>query len=161
MHVEPREGESFDQFLRRFKTSMDKSGILREYKRKRYFKSNGELQREKAKAAAASSPRFFGGDTMLALPPYRVGLEYRTPKGIASVHKNDGEFMFVLEGEGVIVAGGTVVNPKDLGANIDGDAIAGGNDIHMKKGDIIFVPKGLPHLARTDGTFVLATLHVP
>ena len=48
MHVEPREGESFDQFLRRFKTSMDKSGILREYKRKRYFKSNGELQREKA-----------------------------------------------------------------------------------------------------------------
>ena len=52
MHVEPREGESFDQMLRRFKTSMDKSGILREYKRKRYFKTNSELQRGKAKAAA-------------------------------------------------------------------------------------------------------------
>jgi mannose-6-phosphate isomerase-like protein (cupin superfamily) len=116
---------------------------------------------EKAKAAAATSPRFFGGDTLLVLPPYRVGLEYRTPKGIASVHKDDGEFMFVLEGEGVIVAGGTVVNPKDLGANIDGDAIQGGTDNRMKKGDWIFVPKGLPHLARTDGTFVLATLHVP
>ena len=115
---------------------------------------------EKAKAAAASSPRFFGGDTMLALPPYRVGLEYRTPKGIASVHKNDGEFMLVLEGEGVLVTGGTVVNPKDTGANVDGDAIDGGADIRMKKGDWIFVPKGLPHLARTDGTFVLATLHV-
>ena len=115
---------------------------------------------EKAKAAAAISPRFFGGDTILSLAPYRVGLEYRTSKGIASVHKNDGEFMLVLEGEGVIVAGGTVVNPKDLGANIDGDAITGGSDIHMKKGDWIFVPKGLPHLARTDGTFVLATLHV-
>ena len=118
---------------------------------------------QKAKAAAATSPRFFGGDTMLSLPPYRMGLEYRTARGIASVHKNDGEFMFVLEGEGegVIVAGGTVVNPKDLGANIDGAAIQGGTDIPMKKGDIIFVPKGLPHLARTDGTFVLATLHVP
>jgi mannose-6-phosphate isomerase-like protein (cupin superfamily) len=115
---------------------------------------------EKAKAAAATSPRFFGGDTLLSLAPYRMGLEYRTPKGIASVHKNDGEFMLVLEGEGVIVAGGTVVNPKDLGANIDGDAIDGGTDIRMKKGDWIFVPKGLPHLARTDGTFVLATLHV-
>jgi mannose-6-phosphate isomerase-like protein (cupin superfamily) len=115
---------------------------------------------EKAKAAAAISPRFFGGDTLLSLPPYRVGLEYRTAKGIASVHKNDGEFMLVLEGEGVIVSGGTVVNPKDLGANIDGDAIAGGTDIRMKKGDWIFVPKGLPHLARTDGTFVLVTLHV-
>ena len=52
MHVEPREGESFDQMLRRFKTSMDKSGILREYKRKRFFTSNSELAREKAKAAA-------------------------------------------------------------------------------------------------------------
>ena len=115
---------------------------------------------EKAKAAAAASPRFFGGDTILSLAPYRVGLEYRTAKGIASVHKNDGEFMLVLEGEGVIVAGGTVVNPKDLGANIDGDAIEGGVDHRMKRGDWIFVPKGLPHLARTDGTFVLATLHV-
>jgi quercetin dioxygenase-like cupin family protein len=115
----------------------------------------------KAKAASATSPRFFGGDTILSLAPYRVGLEYRTAKGIASVHKNDGELMYVLEGEGVIVAGGTVVNPKDLGANIDGDAIQGGVDHRMKKGDWIFVPKGLPHLARTDGTFVLATLHVP
>jgi ribosomal protein S21 len=36
---------------------MDKSGILREYKRKRSFKSNGELQREKAKAAARRRTR--------------------------------------------------------------------------------------------------------
>jgi ribosomal protein S21 len=57
MHVEPREGEPFDQMLRRFKMSMDKSGILREYKRRRYFKSNGELQREKAKAAARRRAR--------------------------------------------------------------------------------------------------------
>jgi small subunit ribosomal protein S21 len=57
MHVEPREGESFDQLLRRFKTSMDKSGILREYKRKQRFKSNGEIQREKAKAAARRRTR--------------------------------------------------------------------------------------------------------
>ncbi len=52
MHVEPRDGETFDQMLRRFKTAMDKSGILREYKRKRYFKTNSELERDKAKAAA-------------------------------------------------------------------------------------------------------------
>jgi small subunit ribosomal protein S21 len=57
MHVEPRDGESFDQLLRRFKTSIDKSGILREYRRKRYFKTNGELAREKAKAAARRRTR--------------------------------------------------------------------------------------------------------
>ena len=57
MHVEPHEGESFDQRLRRFKTGMDKSGILREYKRKQRFKSAGELRREKAKAAARRQSR--------------------------------------------------------------------------------------------------------
>jgi small subunit ribosomal protein S21 len=57
MHVEPREGESFEQLLRRFKTSIDKSGILREYKRKRYFKTNSQLEREKAKAAARRRAR--------------------------------------------------------------------------------------------------------
>ena len=57
MHVEARDGESFDQMLRRFKTSMDKSGVLREYKRKRYFKTNSELQRDKAKAAARRRSR--------------------------------------------------------------------------------------------------------
>ena len=67
VHVEPREGESFDQFLRRFKTSMDKSGILREYKRKRYFKSNGELQREKAKAAARRRTKRFRGPRPLRI----------------------------------------------------------------------------------------------
>jgi ribosomal protein S21 len=57
MHVELHQGESFDQLLRRFKNGMDKSGILREYKRKRCFRSNGELQREKAKAAARRRTR--------------------------------------------------------------------------------------------------------
>jgi ribosomal protein S21 len=57
MHVEAREGESFDQMLRRFKMAIDKSGILREYKRKRYFKTNSELERDKAKAAARRRTR--------------------------------------------------------------------------------------------------------
>ncbi len=57
MHVEPREGETFDQLLRRFKTGMDKSGVLREYRRKQRFKSEGELRREKAKAAARRRAR--------------------------------------------------------------------------------------------------------
>ncbi len=51
MHVQAREDETFDQLLRRFKTGIEKAGILREYKRKQRFKSAGELRREKAKAA--------------------------------------------------------------------------------------------------------------
>jgi len=115
---------------------------------------------EKAKAALPGAARFFSGDTLLSLAPIRAGLEYRSPKGIASVHKNDGELMFVIAGEGNIPTGGTVTNPKDTGANIDGDEMTGATDHFMKTGDFIFVPKGLPHKAVTDGTFVLMTLHV-
>jgi mannose-6-phosphate isomerase-like protein (cupin superfamily) len=114
-----------------------------------------------ARAALPTAARFFSGGTLISLAPYRVGLELRSPKGVASVHKNNAEFMWVLEGEGIIETGGTMVNPRDTGANIDGDAQAGSTINRMKKGDFIFVPKGVPHLARTDGHFVLATMHVP
>ena len=61
--------------------------------------------------------------------------------------------MVGADGQQTAVAGATVdVYRTDMKA-----------DYHTKsdkKGDWIFVPKGLPHLARTDGTFVLATLHV-
>jgi ribosomal protein S21 len=47
MHIEPRDGEIFDQLLHRLTTSRAKAGILREYTRTQRFRSNGELQREK------------------------------------------------------------------------------------------------------------------
>ena len=114
-----------------------------------------------ARQALPAAARFFSGGTLLSFAPYRIGLELRSPKGIASVHKNNAEFMWVLEGEGIIETGGTVVNPRDTGANIDGDAQTGSTINRMKAGDFIFVPKGAPHLARSDGHFVLATMHVP
>ena len=114
----------------------------------------------RARAAVPASARFFGGDTLLSYGGIRAGLEYRSPKGIASVHKNDGEFMYVITGAGNIPTGGTVTNPKDTGANIDGDDMVGSKDNLMKTGDFIFVPKNLPHKAVSDGEFVLMTLHV-
>ena len=114
-----------------------------------------------ARQALPKAARFFSGGTLISMPPYRIGLELRSPKGIASVHKNNAEFMWVLEGEGIIETGGTVANPRETATSIDGDAQAGSTINRMKAGDFIFVPKGVPHLARSDGHFVLATMHVP
>jgi mannose-6-phosphate isomerase-like protein (cupin superfamily) len=116
---------------------------------------------EGARKALPTSTRFFGGGTLLSFPPYRIGLELRSPKGIASVHKNNAEFMWVLEGEGIVETGGTVVNPRETATSIDGDAQTGATIHRLKKGDFIFVPRGVPHTARSDGHFVLATMHVP
>ncbi len=52
MEVVSREGESFEQMLRRFKTGVERSGILRELKRKRFFRPKSVVRREKAQLAA-------------------------------------------------------------------------------------------------------------
>ncbi|MBI2908104.1 MAG: 30S ribosomal protein S21 [Chloroflexi bacterium] len=48
-----REGETSDSLLKRFSTSVARSGILRELKDRRFFRSKGE----KAKLAAARAAR--------------------------------------------------------------------------------------------------------
>lgn len=52
MEVISHEGESFEQLLRRFKTGVERSGILREIKRKRFFRPKSVIRRDKARAAA-------------------------------------------------------------------------------------------------------------
>ena len=52
MSVNARPGEPFEELYRRFKRSLEASGILREYRRKQRFKPNHEVRRDKIRAAA-------------------------------------------------------------------------------------------------------------
>jgi len=52
MEVISHEGESFEQLLRRFKTGVERSGILRDLKRKRFFRPKSVVRREKERMAA-------------------------------------------------------------------------------------------------------------
>ncbi len=44
-HVTLREGEDPEALLRRFQTTMQRSGILRELRNRRFFRSKGEQTR--------------------------------------------------------------------------------------------------------------------
>lgn len=50
--VKPKEGESFDSMLRRFKRLVDNSGILRECRERQEYKSPSEAANEKSRKAA-------------------------------------------------------------------------------------------------------------
>jgi hypothetical protein len=126
----------------------------------RTFASAADVEKLVAKARAEHK----GGNTMEIIAnvgafPWQIN--YRTGNTPASIHKHEMELIEVLAGSCTFITGGTLVDAKDSGETINGTAIQGGVDHRMKRGDWIFVPKGLPHLARTDGTFVLATLHLP
>jgi small subunit ribosomal protein S21 len=49
VQVIQEDGESFDSLLKRFTQQVKKSGVLSEYKRKRFFVSKGVERREKMK----------------------------------------------------------------------------------------------------------------
>ncbi len=51
MQVTARPGEAFDSLLRRFKSGVEREGILGDYKRHQTFMSRGEKARAKLKRA--------------------------------------------------------------------------------------------------------------
>jgi ribosomal protein S21 len=57
MQVVRRDGESFDQLWRRFKQGVERSGLLRDIKRKRFHLSRGQTRRLKAKLAEVRQRR--------------------------------------------------------------------------------------------------------
>ncbi|MCL4545280.1 MAG: 30S ribosomal protein S21 [Chloroflexi bacterium] len=57
MHVELKEGESFDQVLKRFVRGVSQSGILRSYRESSRFVSKSETERLKRRRAARRKAR--------------------------------------------------------------------------------------------------------
>ncbi len=103
------------------------------------------------------------GQALMQSGGYRVNLEYRMAVGNASVHENDAEFFYVIDGSATLVTGGTLANEKRTNAaNLTGTGIDGGQSRHVAKGDFIMVPDGQPHwFSGIDGTVVLMSLHLP
>ncbi len=57
MDVKLRDGETQESLLKRFTTMVQRSGVLRDAKRKRFFVSKGEAAREKQRRAARRRSR--------------------------------------------------------------------------------------------------------
>jgi mannose-6-phosphate isomerase-like protein (cupin superfamily) len=128
------------------------------------FCSSAEVQ---SLIAKAKSERKDGQpivvERVVQLAPYNANLEYRASVGAAAVHEKEAELMYVVEGSGTIVTGGTLVNATHTNpANLTGTAIDAGASQKIAKGDFIFIPENTPHWISTiDGTIVLVSLHVP
>ncbi len=57
MRIEARNGESFEQTLRRFTRSVNNSGILREFRASRRFMSKADEARAKRRRSARTRAR--------------------------------------------------------------------------------------------------------
>lgn len=79
-------------------------------------------------------------------PEHAAILLRRTKPGKAEVHEHQADVWYVIDGGCEFVTGGTEVNGASVGTGeIRGIGIEGGEEHHLRKGDVIRVPAGVPH----------------
>ena len=84
--------------------------------------------------------------TLVSTSEYRVNASRRNGPGQAEVHLRDTDIFYVLKGSAELVTGGEVMEPKTIAANeIRGTQIQGGDTLKIAAGDVITIPRGVPH----------------
>jgi glc operon protein GlcG len=102
------------------------------------------------------STAFAKGAPLLETSEYKVHASRREQPGQVEIHEHETDVVYVLEGSATFVTGGTVVNGKTVSpGEIRGDGIDGGVERRITKGDVIVVPRGVPHWFKaTDNPFL-------
>jgi glc operon protein GlcG len=77
---------------------------------------------------------------------FRVNASHRDGPGEAEVHLSDTDIFYVLQGQATVVTGGQIVQPRNLSATeVRGTEVSGGEEHRIGKGDVITIPRGVPH----------------
>jgi mannose-6-phosphate isomerase-like protein (cupin superfamily) len=75
-----------------------------------------------------------------------LGVSHRDKSGVAEVHENQTDIVFVQSGEAKLVVGGHVVDQKtESPGEIRGSAIKDGVEKMLSPGDVVHIPYGMPH----------------
>jgi mannose-6-phosphate isomerase-like protein (cupin superfamily) len=114
------------------------------------------FDREKVSAAIAS------GGPLLITNNFKVQTGRRTGPGEVEIHERDTDVFYILEGTATFVTGGRAVEPRTISAGeIRAKEITGGEERKLAKGDVIVIPRGVPHwFKQVEGTFVYFVVKV-
>ena len=97
-------------------------------------------------AATKVVAAFTAGGSFLETPEYRVGMARREGPGDAEVHDIDTDIFYVFEGSATLVSGGELVEPRTVGPGEHrASSTRGGEARTVTKGDIIVIPRTVPH----------------
>jgi glc operon protein GlcG len=77
---------------------------------------------------------------------FRVEASHREGPGEAELHVHDTDIFYVLKGSADLVVGGAVSDPHAVSdGEIRGRAIDGGEARAIASGDVVVIPRGVPH----------------
>ncbi|HEX6184882.1 MAG TPA: hypothetical protein VFZ44_13435 [Pyrinomonadaceae bacterium] len=84
----------------------------------------------------------------------RVAIQHENNLAAASaeIHDASDDVYYVLEGTATLTLGGRLAAPKEIEpGEWRGPRIEGGQNFDVKKGDLVIVPRGTPHMRSTTG----------
>ena len=92
---------------------------------------------------------------------YRLAVDRRKPPQRGATHATEAELWAIIDGNGVITTGGTIVETKKDGKVVDRH-IQGGTQHKVSKGDFLFIPEGVPHeVTQFNPSITMVTLEIP
>lgn len=98
-------------------------------------------------------------------PEGHVHLDYLVDviPNAALVHERRAELFYVLDGSGVFLIGGTLIDEVRMNEETRrGSGVEGGSPQRLSKGDVFILPKGTPHfISEVDAPFVFMSLMLP
>jgi mannose-6-phosphate isomerase-like protein (cupin superfamily) len=103
------------------------------------FKAGADLAAALSKATANAGG--MSSSSIALNDQYRVSLVHRDTAAGALAHAGNTELLYITEGAGTMVTGGTIVPA----ANGKPASITNGVTQHFTKGDVFVVPAGSPH----------------
>ena len=96
--------------------------------------------------AADVDASFAKGGTLIQTSAFRIMAAQRTGAGEAELHALDRDILHVLEGSATFVTGGTLVGAHETApGETRAASIDGGVSQPLQAGDVITIPKGVPH----------------
>jgi glc operon protein GlcG len=115
-----------------------------------FMKKRNELAMQVTVVPRTAVDAGFASDTTLVRSEgFRVEASHRTGPGQAEVHAQDTDIFYILKGRADLVVGGTVNEPRQVSAGeIRGPGIDGGEPRVIAAGDVVIIPRGVPHWFR-------------
>jgi glc operon protein GlcG len=97
-------------------------------------------------SSAALQEKFEQGGLLLDTRGFKLDAGRRVTPGEVEYHERFVDVMHVVEGRATVVTGGTLVEPREVGAGeLRAESVEGGTPHELSEGDVLAIPSGVPH----------------
>jgi mannose-6-phosphate isomerase-like protein (cupin superfamily) len=113
---------------------------------------SGDLKGFEKKLSPKVNAQKVANEELGKFPNSRALIVHREGDGVVEIHETESEYFVVESGEATLVLGGSVVNlTTESPSEKRGTALNGAEKIPLSTGDVVHIPRGIPHQVMVAG----------